>query len=60
MVDGAHIDVNPGKDSAGMTINDFEMLKLIGTGSYGKVMLVRKKDTQIVYAIKLLKKKHLI
>ena len=45
MVDSTHIDVNPGKDSSGLTINDFEMLKLIGTGSYGKVMLVRKKDT---------------
>ncbi len=60
MVDGGHIDLNPNKDSAGLTIDHFEMLKLIGTGSYGKVLLVKKKDTGIVYAIKILKKKNLI
>lgn len=36
------------------------MLKLIGTGSYGKVTLSKKKDDGTVYAIKTLKKKHLI
>lgn len=33
---------------------------MIGTGSYGKVILSKKRDTQKVYAIKTLKKKHLI
>ena len=36
------------------------MMKVIGTGSYGKVILSKKRDTQQVYAIKTLKKKHLI
>lgn len=36
------------------------MIKVIGTGSYGKVVLSKKRDTQQVYAIKTLKKKHLI
>ncbi len=36
------------------------MIKVIGTGSYGKVFLSKKRDTQQVYAIKTLKKKHLI
>ena len=35
------------------------MLKVIGRGAYGKVTLVRKKDTGAVYAMKALKKKHL-
>ena len=35
-------------------------MKVIGTGSYGKVILSKKRDTQQVYAIKTLKKKHLI
>jgi serum/glucocorticoid-regulated kinase 2 len=43
-----------------MSIDDFELLKVIGTGSYGKVILSKKRDTGMVYAIKTLKKKHLI
>lgn len=36
--------------------NDFEILKLLGEGSFGKVFLVRKKDTGKVYAMKILQK----
>ena len=43
-----------------MSIDDFELIKVIGTGSYGKVILSKKKDTGEVYAIKTLKKRHLI
>jgi serum/glucocorticoid-regulated kinase 2 len=35
-------------------------MKVIGTGSYGKVILSKKRDNQQVYAIKTLKKMHLI
>ena len=35
-------------------------MKVIGTGSYGKVILSKKRDTGHIYAIKTLKKKHLI
>ena len=31
---------------------DFEILKKIGEGGFGNVYLVRKKDTQKVYALK--------
>jgi serum/glucocorticoid-regulated kinase 2 len=33
------------------------MLKVIGTGSYGKVLLVKKRDSGFLYAMKVLKKK---
>jgi serum/glucocorticoid-regulated kinase 2 len=33
------------------------MIKVIGTGSYGKVLLVKKKDSGLLYAMKVLKKK---
>ncbi len=42
-----------------MSMDSFRMLKVIGRGAYGKVTLVRKKDTNVVYAMKALKKKHL-
>jgi len=39
-----------------VTIDDFELLKVIGKGTYGKVFLVRKKDTNEFMAMKTLKK----
>lgn len=39
---------------------DFYILKVIGRGSFGKVYLVRKKDSGIPYAMKILKKDQLI
>ena len=43
-----------------VTLDDFLMLNVIGKGSYGKVLLVRKKDDQMEYAMKILKKKNMI
>jgi len=42
-----------------VSIDDFNLLSVIGKGSYGKVMLVRKKDTQEMLAIKMLKKDYI-
>merc|ERR550525_794783 len=41
-------------------LDSFEMLKVIGRGSFGKVMQVRRKGDQTVYAMKILKKKAII
>lgn len=43
-----------------LTIDDFDLLKVIGKGSFGKVMMVRKKDTSRLYAMKILKKNHIV
>ena len=43
-----------------LTINDFSIIKVIGKGSYGKVLLVKKNDEDKVYAMKVLKKKAMI
>lgn len=42
-----------------LTIDSFELLKVIGKGSFGKVMQVRKRDTQRIYALKTIRKAHI-
>eukprot|EP01126_Amoeba_proteus_P049993 TRINITY_DN5870_c0_g1_i11.p1 TRINITY_DN5870_c0_g1~~TRINITY_DN5870_c0_g1_i11.p1 ORF type:complete len:402 (-),score=63.52 TRINITY_DN5870_c0_g1_i11:596-1801(-) len=37
-------------------VDSFETLKVIGRGGFGRVLLVRKRDTKKVYAMKVLKK----
>lgn len=39
-----------------ITLDDFLLLSVIGKGSYAKVLLVKKKDTGIMHALKVLKK----
>ncbi|KAI9179567.1 Serine/threonine-protein kinase [Blastocladiella emersonii ATCC 22665] len=43
-----------------LSANDFDLLKVLGKGSFGKVLQVRKKDTGRVYAMKILNKKDII
>jgi serine/threonine protein kinase len=47
-----------GKKSFGP--EDFEVLKLIGKGTFGQVFQVRKKDTKRIYAMKVLSKKVIV
>ncbi|EKM59151.1 uncharacterized protein PHACADRAFT_249400 [Phanerochaete carnosa HHB-10118-sp] len=39
---------------------DFEFLKLIGRGTFGRVFQVRKRDTKRIYAMKVLSKREII
>ena len=39
-----------------MTIEDFQLLKVVGRGSFGKVYLAKKKSNGVIYAVKTLKK----
>jgi len=43
-----------------ITSEDFELLKVIGKGSFAKVMLVKKKDDGCIYAMKVLRKHTII
>ncbi|MCJ1409705.1 hypothetical protein MMC19_003787 [Ptychographa xylographoides] len=43
-----------------LKIEDFELLKVVGKGSFGKVMQVMKRDTHRIYALKTIRKGHII
>ena len=43
-----------------ISFSEFEPLKVIGKGSFGKVLLVRKKSNNKVYALKMLRKSKII
>ena len=43
-----------------LKIEDFDLLKVVGRGSFGKVMQVLKKDTGRIYALKVIRKAHII
>uniref|UniRef100_A0A7S4ETV2 non-specific serine/threonine protein kinase n=1 Tax=Chrysotila carterae TaxID=13221 RepID=A0A7S4ETV2_CHRCT len=44
---------------AGVRLSDFELLKVIGRGTYGKVMQVRLRETGEIFAMKVLKKENI-
>jgi len=43
-----------------LTIDDFELITVIGKGSFGKVLQVRKRDTSRIYALKTIRKVHIV
>ncbi|XP_068056374.1 protein kinase C iota type isoform X3 [Anomalospiza imberbis] len=45
-----------GKASSSLGLQDFDLLRVIGRGSYAKVLLVRLKKTERIYAMKVVKK----
>lgn len=42
------------------TMSDFDYLKLLGKGTFGKVILVKEKATGMYYAMKILRKEVII
>ncbi|CAM8911059.1 unnamed protein product [Rhodiola kirilowii] len=41
-------------------IPDFELVKIYGVGSYSKVIIARKKDTGVIYALKIMDNKFIM
>jgi serum/glucocorticoid-regulated kinase 2 len=50
------VQYKPAPADEKLSIDSFELLKVIGKGSFGKVMQVRKKDTHRIYALKTIRK----
>ncbi|KZP01329.1 Pkinase-domain-containing protein [Calocera viscosa TUFC12733] len=50
----------PISHAAPLTVHSFELLQVIGKGSFGKVMQVRKRDTGRIYALKTIRKAHIV
>ncbi len=48
------------KSSKEMCMGDFHLLKVLGKGAFGKVILSKKKDNGKIYAIKILKKQEIV
>ena len=48
------------KKTGSISKKDFQMLSVIGKGSYGKVLLVKKIDNNELYALKVLKKNEIL
>uniref|UniRef100_A0A8D3D082 protein kinase C n=1 Tax=Scophthalmus maximus TaxID=52904 RepID=A0A8D3D082_SCOMX len=60
LVSPAATDLSPvrdtGKSPSSLGLADFDLLRVIGRGSYAKVLLVQLKKTERIYAMKVVKK----
>lgn len=56
--DELEVDLNFNDDK--ITFKSFKILRVLGSGAFGKVFMVRKKDTGQIFAMKALKKRTLI
>uniref|UniRef100_A0A2K5DET4 non-specific serine/threonine protein kinase n=1 Tax=Aotus nancymaae TaxID=37293 RepID=A0A2K5DET4_AOTNA len=54
------MEVSLAKPRHRVTMNEFEYLKLLGKGTFGKVILVKEKATGRYYAMKILKKEVIV
>ena len=43
-------------ETGGIGLDDFELLRVIGRGSYAKVLMVEQRKTKRIYAMKVIKK----
>ena len=56
----ALVELHPAVLKPAVGVQDFELLKLVGKGSFGKVMQVKFRQTGEVFAMKVLSKQHIV
>ncbi|KAJ7200228.1 hypothetical protein B0H12DRAFT_1164673 [Mycena haematopus] len=54
------LSVGPRKSTRKVVIDDFEMMRVLGKGCAGKVLLVKHKTTADLYALKAITKRHVL
>ncbi|KAJ7508486.1 kinase-like protein [Mycena galericulata] len=54
------ISIGPRKSTRKVVIDDFEMMRVLGKGCAGKVLLVKHKNTADLYALKAITKRHVL
>jgi serum/glucocorticoid-regulated kinase 2 len=59
-VSSAAIPKEPKKSQRKVLIDDFEMMRVLGKGCAGKVLLVRHKQTSDLFALKAITKRHVL
>ena len=57
---GTATRIDNGKKKRSVKLEDFELIKVIGKGSFGKVMLVKKRGNGWFYAMKVLRKQNVM
>jgi len=57
---GTSKEKEPKKSQRKVVIDDFEMMRVLGKGCAGKVLLVRHKTTQDLFALKAITKRHVL
>ncbi len=55
-MESARIQSDKNHFTSEMTVDDFDIIKVVGRGSFGKVYLVKKRDNGEFFAMKTLKK----
>jgi serine/threonine protein kinase len=54
------LSAGSGSGHHAVSVSDFDLIKVIGKGSIGKVFLVRKVDTHVIYAMKVIRKMNVV
>ncbi|KAJ7762342.1 kinase-like protein [Mycena maculata] len=54
------LSVGPRKSTRKVVIDDFEMMRVLGKGCAGKVLLVKHKTSSALYALKAITKRHVL
>ena len=56
IITDAHLIESPKCSNAGIALEDFDLIKVLGRGNFGKVFMAELRKTRRLYALKVIKK----